>query len=73
MKKNKNATADRFEVVISRESEGGSASPYALEVRNLDIRYDDFLAVKNVTMAFDKRQVTAIIGPSGCGDRKSVV
>ena len=67
MKKNKNASADRFEVVISREAEDGGTSPYALEVRNMDIRYDDFLAVKNVTMAFDKRQVTAIIGPSGCG------
>jgi phosphate transport system ATP-binding protein len=67
MKKNKNATANRFEVVIAQEAEGGGASPYALEVRNMDIRYGDFLAVKNVTMAFDKRQVTAIIGPSGCG------
>ena len=67
MKKNKNATANRFEVVIVQEAQGGGKSPYALEVRNMDIRYDDFLAVKDVTMAFDKRRVTAIIGPSGCG------
>ena len=40
----------------------------ALEVRSLDIAYaDGFRAVKELTMSFPKRSVTAIIGPSGCG------
>jgi len=45
----------------------GAASP-ALDLRNLGIEYaDGFRAVKDLTMVFPKRSVTAIIGPSGCG------
>jgi phosphate transport system ATP-binding protein len=39
----------------------------SIEVKNLDIYYGSFLAVKNVNITFKARQVTAIIGPSGCG------
>ncbi|OHE66715.1 MAG: phosphate ABC transporter ATP-binding protein [Treponema sp. GWB1_62_6] len=39
-----------------------------MDVRGLTITYGDgFKAVKDLTMTFPKRSVTAIIGPSGCG------
>ena len=38
-----------------------------LQVRNLNVYYGDFLAVKDVTMDVKKNSVTALIGPSGCG------
>ena len=38
-----------------------------LKVRNLNVYYGDFLAVKDVTMDVRRNSVTALIGPSGCG------
>ena len=40
---------------------------YKLEVRDLDLFYGDFQALKNVSLAVEKNTVTAFIGPSGCG------
>ena len=39
----------------------------AIEARNLNIFYDDFLAVKDVNLKIQPQKITAIIGPSGCG------
>ena len=36
-------------------------------VRNLDLYYKDFHALKGIDLQFPKNQVTALIGPSGCG------
>ncbi|MBR7741892.1 phosphate ABC transporter ATP-binding protein [Phycicoccus sp. BSK3Z-2] len=38
-----------------------------IDVKNLDIYYGAFHAVKNVSMTIEPRSVTAFIGPSGCG------
>lgn len=38
-----------------------------IDVKNLDIYYGDFLAVKDVSVTIEPRSVTALIGPSGCG------
>ncbi len=38
-----------------------------LEVRNLDLYYGDFQALRNVSISIDRNTVTAFIGPSGCG------
>lgn len=38
-----------------------------ISVRNFNLWYSDFHALKNVNCAFDERKITAIIGPSGCG------
>jgi phosphate transport system ATP-binding protein len=38
-----------------------------IDVKDLDMYYGDFLAVKGVTMTIEPRAVTALIGPSGCG------
>ncbi|HAP44648.1 MAG: phosphate ABC transporter ATP-binding protein [Spirochaetes bacterium GWD1_61_31] len=39
----------------------------ALEARQLNIFYGDFCAVHDLSIAFERRKVTALIGPSGCG------
>ncbi|WP_114905641.1 phosphate ABC transporter ATP-binding protein PstB [Ornithinimicrobium murale] len=38
-----------------------------IDVKNLDIFYGDFQAVKDVSMVIEPKSVTAFIGPSGCG------
>ena len=45
-----------------------SQNDTALEIRNLDLRYGDKQALFNVSMKIPKKQVTAFIGPSGCGE-----
>jgi phosphate transport system ATP-binding protein len=39
----------------------------ALEVKNLNVFYGSFQALRNVNMGVATRRITAIIGPSGCG------
>ena len=39
----------------------------AIEVKNLNLFYGDFPALKNVNAAVCKHNITALIGPSGCG------
>lgn len=36
-------------------------------VRNLDLYYGDFQALKNIDLDIEEKQVVAFIGPSGCG------
>jgi phosphate transport system ATP-binding protein len=38
-----------------------------IRVENINAWYDDFHALKNISMQMDKHSVTAFIGPSGCG------
>ena len=38
-----------------------------LEIRDLCVRFNDNLAVKNVSMEIEEKKVTAMMGPSGCG------
>ncbi|MDE1845568.1 MAG: ATP-binding cassette domain-containing protein, partial [Thaumarchaeota archaeon] len=40
---------------------------YKLIAENIFASYDGIVAVKNVSMKFRDRAVTALIGPSGCG------
>lgn len=37
------------------------------EVKDLNLYYGDFHALKNINMEIPKHQITAFIGPSGCG------
>ena len=39
----------------------------AIKVRNLDLYYTKFQAIKDVNIEFKSNQITALIGPSGCG------
>lgn len=36
-------------------------------VRNLDLYYSDFHALKSVNLSLPEREITSFIGPSGCG------
>ncbi len=38
-----------------------------IEVRNLNLYYGSFHALKNITMEIKEKRITAVIGPSGCG------
>ena len=38
-----------------------------LEARNITIKYGDFSAIRDVSLAMPERRITAVIGPSGCG------
>ncbi len=38
-----------------------------LEVKNLNVWYEDFHAVKGISVDYPEKSISAIIGPSGCG------
>ena len=38
-----------------------------IEIRNMDLFYGDFQALKNINLNISKNEITAFIGPSGCG------
>jgi len=40
---------------------------YKMIAEDVTVSYDEIEAVKNITMKFRERSVTALIGPSGCG------
>ena len=40
---------------------------HAFEVRNMDLYYGSFHALKGVNLDVPKHEITALIGPSGCG------
>ena len=37
------------------------------EVKDLDLYYGEFHALKNINLALPEKAITAFIGPSGCG------
>ena len=52
--------------VESQEANTQQAAIMA-DVKNLELYYGDFHALKNINITIPERQVTAFIGPSGCG------
>jgi phosphate transport system ATP-binding protein len=57
--------------VIARD-EATAAEPDAeprpvIEIQGVDFYYSSFRAVKDVSISFAPRKITALIGPSGCG------
>ena len=42
-------------------------SPYKFDIRNAELYYGDFKALKGITLGIPANQITAFIGPSGCG------
>lgn len=37
------------------------------DIKNLELYYDDFEAIKGIDLAIEEKEITAFIGPSGCG------
>lgn len=50
-----------------QESTAAKEKKIALETKKLQVYYDDFHAIKDLSLAFPVNEVTALIGPSGCG------
>ena len=42
-------------------------APVVFEIRNLEVFYGDFRAVREVNLDIREHEITAFIGPSGCG------
>ena len=38
------------------------------KIENLDFYYGNFKALKDINVEMEEKEVTALIGPSGCGD-----
>lgn len=38
-----------------------------IQIKNLELYYDDFKAIKGINLNIEKNEITAFIGPSGCG------
>lgn len=38
-----------------------------IEIKNLDLYYETFHALKNINLGIEEKKITAFIGPSGCG------
>jgi phosphate transport system ATP-binding protein len=55
------------EPAVERTAPGAEAPANALELRDLNVWYGDFHAVKHVTLDVRRNIITALIGPSGCG------
>lgn len=54
-------------IEISHDNSLPTEKRYKMIAENVSVFYDDVEAVKNVTMKFKEKSVTALIGPSGCG------
>ncbi|MDQ0139467.1 sulfate/molybdate ABC transporter ATP-binding protein [Cupriavidus necator] len=39
----------------------------SIQVKNIEKRFGDFVALDNVSLDFDEGELTALLGPSGCG------
>ena len=53
--------------IVSDPSDTIDSEKYKMIAENVTISYDGIQAVKNITMKFKEKSVTALIGPSGCG------
>lgn len=38
-----------------------------IDIKNLDLFYGSFQALKNINLSVEANEITAFIGPSGCG------
>ena len=46
---------------------GGDLDNPKIRVKNLNLWYSNFHALKGINVSFNEKRITAIIGPSGCG------
>ena len=57
---------DQPEINISPKKDVDSTR-YKMIAENVTVTYDDIKSIKDITIKFKERSVTALIGPSGCG------
>ncbi|MDU0946617.1 MAG: ATP-binding cassette domain-containing protein, partial [Anaerococcus vaginalis] len=51
----------------NKESENLANKKTIINVKDLDLFYGDFQALKKINMEIKENEITAFIGPSGCG------
>ena len=56
-----------MQVLWQEKSENKEIIVNKIEINNLDLYYGDFHALKNINLKIPENQITAFIGPSGCG------
>jgi ribosome-dependent ATPase len=54
-------------VVIPPRSSNGDAAEIAIEARGLTMRFDDFVAVDNVSLRIERGEIFGFLGSNGCG------
>ena len=52
---------------LDRAGEDLAGAKPMVRVRDFNLWYDDFQALKNISFDIPEKKVTAFIGPSGCG------
>ncbi|WP_372793428.1 phosphate ABC transporter ATP-binding protein PstB [Lutibacter sp.] len=52
---------------IDIQTEALVVEKYKLHAKNVNVFYDDFQAIKNISMNIKPNSITSFIGPSGCG------
>jgi phosphate transport system ATP-binding protein len=55
------------ETLAMRESAQKRGAAYKVDIKELDLYYGDFQALKKINFSLDKNEAAALIGPSGCG------
>ncbi len=58
---------DMATTMENEQTPGAGDEDICLEVRGLNLYYDDTQALENISLPIPRKQVTAFIGPSGCG------
>jgi phosphate transport system ATP-binding protein len=53
--------------VLDGAAEAQAATSTKVETRNLSVKYRDFTAIRDITLSFPERKVSALIGSSGSG------
>ena len=61
------AMAPEADSITSGPAPVEPAQQAVFELKNLEVHYGTFRAVRGVSMVLRKREITAFIGPSGCG------
>ncbi len=59
--------ASDADTLKAAELPGAAPQAAVFELRDLEVHYGDFRAVREVNLTLRKREITAFIGPSGCG------
>jgi phosphate transport system ATP-binding protein len=54
-------------VEVTRDETDPFAAPTLFDIKDLNVYYGGFRAVRDVSLTVGQRQITALIGPSGCG------
>ncbi len=63
----KAASAMTMQVMTPVKHETNGNAPVKMEIKNLEVYYGKFRALRGIELAVREKQITAIIGPSGCG------